>query len=169
MKARLLAAVLIGMLSGGALVNALLGQQVDRLTLVNNELKEKLTATEKELQQVKENLAGRRPQTITALEVSVTLVQEKEIPGLDQARARLVIENRVREWLHPLLGQEVSRLDHLLIPRVVDRRQVDVDGRKYVLEVKLVVVAERTIIYLEALPQKNASAPGMSPPIGEFI
>lgn len=74
----------------------------------------------------------------------------------------------MRDWLHPLLGQEVSRLDYLLIPRVVDRRQVDVDGRKYVLKVNLVVVAERTMIYLDAVPQKSASTPGITLPEQEL-
>ncbi|HHW44034.1 hypothetical protein GFC01_00730 [Desulfofundulus thermobenzoicus] len=158
---RLLAALLVGMLMGGALVNVLLGEQVDRLTLVNQGLQDKLASTEKELEKVKENLASRQVRTITAIEVHVTL-PGKDIPELDQAKARLVVENRVREWLRPLLGQEVSRLDHLLIPRVVDRRQVDVDGRRYVLKVNLVVVAEKTILYLDAVPQKNNSTTGIA-------
>lgn len=116
MKVRLVAALMMGMLIGGALVNVLLGEQVDRLTLVNEALQDKLASTEKELQQVKENLATRQAQAITALEVHVTLVQGKDIPELDQAKARLVAENKVRDWLQLCWGQEVSRLDHLLIP-----------------------------------------------------
>lgn len=165
---RLLAALVVGMLIGGALVNVLLGEHVDRLTLVNEALQDKLASTEKELEQLKENLATRQEKTITAVEVHVTLVHGKDVPELDQAKARLVVENKVRDWLHPLLGQEVSRLDYLLIPRVVDRRQVDVDGRKYVLKVNLVVVAERTMIYLDAVPQKSASTPGITLPEQEL-
>ncbi|OAT82254.1 hypothetical protein [Desulfotomaculum copahuensis] len=163
MKLRLLAALLVGMLAGGALINVLLGEQVDRLTLESSALLDKLASTEKELQQVKASLANRQMRSITAVEVHVTLTAGKEIPELDQAKARLVVENKVRDWLHPLLGQEVDRLDHLLIPRVVDRRIINVDGRRYALKVILVVVAERTVIYLEAVPQKTSAAPGNAP------
>lgn len=163
MRLRLLAVLLVGMLAGGALVNVLLGEQVDRLTLLNSALEDKLAGTERELQQVKANLATRQVQAIAAVEVHVTLTAGKEIPELDQAKARLVVENKVRDWLHPLLGQEVGRLDHLLIPRVVDRRVINVDGRRYALKVILVVVAERTLVYLEAVPQKTSAAPGNAP------
>lgn len=106
MKVRLVAALMMGMLIGGALVNILLGEQVDRLTLVNEALQDKLASTEKELQQVKENLATRQAQAITALEVHVTLVQGKDIPELDQAKARLVAENKVRDWLQLCWGRK---------------------------------------------------------------
>lgn len=82
---RLLAALVVGMLIGGALVNVLLGEHVDRLTLVNEALQDKLASTEKELEQLKENLATRQEKTITAVEVHVTLVHGKDVPELDQA------------------------------------------------------------------------------------
>ncbi len=145
----------IGALLGGAGVNALLGGQVDRLYLANVSLQERLAATEKELEQVKEGLKKRQAQVISALEVHVLPSPDKETTEYDQAKVQLYVENKVREWLQPVLGQDFNTINHLLIPKVIDNREVEVDGRKYILKVNLVVVGERTIIYLAAVPGKN--------------
>ncbi|MEW6423716.1 MAG: hypothetical protein AB1523_03070 [Bacillota bacterium] len=149
---QLAATFLIGLLVGGAGVNSLVGKQVDHLSLVNGTLREELAVKEKELEQVKENLKSRQKQVISALDVHVSLAAGKQASGYDQKKVQLFVENKVREWLQPVLGQEISALNHLLIPRVIDLRQVELDGVKYTLKVKLVVVGQRTIIYLEAAP-----------------
>lgn len=150
---QLVALFLIGALTGGAGVNSLIGGQLDRLSLTNTSLQEQLAATEKELQQIKESLKSRQTQVIGAVEVHVSLAVNRQTSEYDQKKVQLFVENKVRDWLQPILGQEISTMNHLLIPRVIDLRQVELDGIKYTLKVKLVVVSQRTIIYLEAAPE----------------
>jgi hypothetical protein len=147
------------MLVGGAVVNVLLGRQVDRITLLNNSLKDALASREDEVKQLQQSLATHRIEKITGVEVYVSIAGGKDIPELDQTKGRLTMEGMVREWLQPLLGQEIDRLDHQLVSQVVDGRQVNVDGRGYVLRVKLVVVAAKTKIYVSAYPLKNGLLP----------
>ncbi|HUW64575.1 MAG TPA: hypothetical protein VMW83_07740 [Spirochaetia bacterium] len=101
---RLLAAFLVGILVGGAMVNVLLGQQVDRITLVNDSLKDELASKKNELEQLQKNLATSRLQKIMAVEAYVTIANGKDIPELDKTKGRLMMENTVRDWLQPLLG-----------------------------------------------------------------
>ncbi|MCL6448903.1 MAG: hypothetical protein K6U04_12265 [Armatimonadetes bacterium] len=147
------AAFLIGLLAGGAGVNSLVGKQVDRLSLANSSLHEQLAATEKELQQVKESLKSRQTQVVSSLDVHVSFAPGKPATGYDQKKVQLFVENKVREWLQPLLGQEIGTLNYLLIPQIIDLRQVELDGIKYTLKVKLVVVSQRTAVYLEVAPE----------------
>lgn len=153
---RLAAVFLIGVLAGGAVISALMGKQIDSLALANISLREQLSATERELQQVKENLKTHRTQVINTLKVQVLLpANQEESSKYLQGKIQLSVENKVQEWLQPVLGQDFTTLNHLLIPQVIDKRQVEVDGRTYVLKVKLVVVGCQTVIYLEAVPEKN--------------
>jgi len=154
---RLAAVFLIGALAGGAGVNSLVGEQVDRLSLANGSLHEQLAATEKELQQVKESLKSHQKVVVSALDVHVSFAPGKPATGFDQKKVQLFVENKVREWLQPLLGQEIGTLNYLLIPQVIDLRQVELDGIKYTLKVKLMVVSQRTAVYLEAAPENPAN------------
>jgi len=150
---QLAAIFLIGVLAGGAGVNSLVGKQVDRLSLANGALHEQLAATEKELHQVKESLKSRQTLVVNGLDVYVSFAPGKPASGYDQKKVQLFVENKVREWLQPLLGQEIGALNYLLIPQVIDLRQVELDGIKYTLKVKLVVVSQRTAVYLEVAPE----------------
>jgi len=96
-------------------------------------------------------LLGRQVDRLTLENDSLqdTLVSRED--ELDQTRGRLIMEATVRDWLQPLLGREVDRLAHQLVPRVVDGRQVSIDGRVYVLRADLVVVAPKTGIYVTAV------------------
>ena len=105
----------MGRLVGGAVVNVFLGRQVDWITLLNNSLKDELASREDELKQLQKSLATSRVQKITAVDVYVTISNGKDIPELDQTKARLTMETMVRDWLQPLLGQEIDRLDHQLV------------------------------------------------------
>ena len=61
MKARLiqlLAAVMVGLLVGGAGISVLTGVEIDRLHLANKALEEQLHSTENELEQIKESIAA---------------------------------------------------------------------------------------------------------------
>jgi len=153
---QLAAVFLIGALTGGAGINALIGEQIDRLSLVNVSLREQLSTTERELQQVEENLKTRQTQVIGILKVHVLLpANREEASKYLQEKVQLSVENKVREWLQPVLGQDFTTMNHLLIPQVIDKRQVEIDKRTYTLKVKLVVVSYQTVIYLEAVPEKT--------------
>lgn len=55
----------------------------------------------------------------------------------------------------PLKGQEVKDINYNLIPRIVDGREFESEGRRYVLKVDLVVAADELNIYATAEKMKQ--------------
>lgn len=152
---KLAAFFLLGLIIGSAAINALISGQIDRLNLANEALREELHTLHWELQEAKKNLDSRKKQVVGGIEVNV-LLSNKEITEYEEINVQLVVEKKVKEWLEPLLGQDVSKLDYLLIPRVVDNREVAINGSNFCLQVNLVVVGQRIVIFVKAIPQKKS-------------
>lgn len=145
------AAFIIGVLAGASLTNIIIGVQIDNLHMSNQALQQQLSVSEKELQALKESLAEKKKQIITGIEVKVDFTGEK-LTGYEESAARLMAEKRVEEWLEVIKGQEIDDLDYMLIPKIIDNREIDVEGIKFNLKVKMVVITKTVIIYLEAKP-----------------
>lgn len=160
MRARVLqvaAAMLLGLLIGGAVVSSLMGIEIDRLHLANEALQEQLYSTENELVQVKESVAAHQRRAVTGIQPRISFAEEKnQLTSYEQSSAQLMLEKKVKEWLDVLRGQEIEGINYELVPKIVDNREVQINGHKCVLEVKLVVIKEKVEVFLEArvLPEQ---------------
>lgn len=147
---RSIAFLLLGMLLGAAATNALIGQQVDHLNLVNITLQDQLEDAQNEVEKLKETSQKKKKQTITAIETYLILTSRDGLTEYDELRVKLEASEKVKSWLNPLLGQEVAGLDSLWIPSIVDNREIQANGNKYRLKTHLVIISDKLTVYLKA-------------------
>lgn len=152
MLGRYLAIFLLGFLMGGIYVNIRLGEQVDNLSQANSSLRDELADKQSELKQLKNNMAKQHVQVVTAVQPIVSLPEDK-LNKYEKMSVQLEIEKNIKEWLKSLLGQEVRSLNYLLIPEIIDGREIEIENRKYQLHVKMVVIIDKIIIYADAKPE----------------
>ncbi|MEW6064955.1 MAG: hypothetical protein ACOY3U_08095 [Bacillota bacterium] len=145
-----IAFLLLGIILGAAGTNALIGQQVDHLTLVNITLQDQLEDAQNELEKLKESSKKKKKQTITAIETYLILTSREGLTEYDELRVKLEAAEKVKNWLSPLLGQDVAGLDTLWIPSIVDNREIEANGNKYRLRTHLVIINEKLTVYLKA-------------------
>lgn len=138
------------------MTNMVIGKQIDNLHISNQALQQQLSVSERELQSLKESLDEKKRQIITGIDVKVEFVGE-ELTSYEESAATLMTEERVEEWLEVIKGQEIDDVDYMLIPKIIDGREIEVDGWKISLKVKLVVISKIIIVYLEAEPIPQSS------------
>ena len=143
--------LIIGVLVGASVTNMMIGKQIDNLHISNQALRQQLSVSERELQSLKESLEKNEKQIITGIEVEVGFVGE-ELTGYEESSAILMAEESVEDWLKVIKGQEITDVDYMLIPEIIDGRTIQADGRKFNISVKLVVLTKTVIVYLEAEP-----------------
>jgi hypothetical protein len=149
--ARYFVIFVIGILVGASVTNMVIGKQIDNLHISNQGLRQQLSVSERELQSLKESLEERKKQIITSIDVKVEFAGD-ELTSYEESSAILTAEKRVEEWLEVIKGQEINDVDYMLIPEIIDGREIEADGRKFNLKVKLVVITDAVIVYLEAKP-----------------
>jgi len=152
--ARYLAIFILGFLVGGIYVNIRLGEQVDNLSQANSALRNELTDKQSELEQLKENAAKQNVQVVTAIQPTVSLPEDK-LNRYEKMSVQLEIEKNIKNWLKSLLGQEVRSLNYLLIPEIIDGREIELENKKYQLKVKIVIITDKIIVYVDASPKIN--------------
>lgn len=147
--------LLLGAIMGAGGLNMIIGAQVDHLTLANRILQEQLADSERELQKLKESTDRQKKLTITAVETYLLMDSREELTDYDLLRVELEANKKVKEWLQPLIGQDAAGLDSLLIPRIVDSREIEADGNKYRLSTHLVVINQKVSVYVKAVLLKE--------------
>ncbi|MDN5347748.1 MAG: hypothetical protein PWP65_1312 [Clostridia bacterium] len=147
---RYLAIFVLGALSGATAINALTAHHLEELILANDNLRQQLQNTAEELVKVKENLAQPSYQVVTAIEAHITFVEGDKLPAVEQQSAALILTREAQKILAPLKGQEVKKLNPILIPAMIDGRLIPVNGRQFRLKADLVLISEKLIIYLQA-------------------
>lgn len=154
------ALMLAGIIMGAVLMNMLIGAQLDNLTLANRSLQQDLLDAQQRLRQAREASEARKKQTVSALEVFLLLDPGEDLTDYDRMAVEMEVSKKVKDWLNPVTGQEVDSLDSLLIPRIVDNREIEANGNKYRLRTYLVVVAGKTTVYIKASRLKSGAVPG---------
>lgn len=145
-----------GILLGSAMMNIYIGSQIDHLALANKTLQDRLAEAEINLQRLKEDADNKKKYSITSIEVFLIMeASTGDLTDYDQLAVEFEVNKRVKEWLKPLIGKDVSGLDSLLVPRIVDNREVEVNGNKYRLKTYLVVVNRATAVYVRAARVKS--------------
>ncbi|TEB15341.1 hypothetical protein Psfp_02258 [Pelotomaculum sp. FP] len=150
---RLMALFFLGMVAGGVLVTVTLGGQVDEITHNNQLLSQQLELCRDELNQLKKSLGEKEKKVVTGIEPHIAILGEN-MARLEEKNTILVLEKQVRQWLEPVKGQEVDKLNYSLVPQIIDNRAVEFEGANYQLKVQLVVIDTNIIIYVEAKKEK---------------
>ncbi|HBT47284.1 MAG TPA: hypothetical protein DEA73_05320 [Peptococcaceae bacterium] len=154
---RYVAIFLLGMLVGAMGANLRLARQLDLLHLTNERLRQELDATLRELSEVKEKVARQHLQVVTAVEPIISFPPDSKPPALEGQAISLALAREVQRLMEPLVGQEVSKINLVLVPGLVDDRVVKANGRSFKLKVTLVLISERVVVHVRAQPQANLS------------
>lgn len=158
MKKRLLyglAVFLLGLITGAALTGVFIGKQIDDLYIKNRSLADNLAVTEKELEQLRQASEALHTNVVTKISTRISFAEECDYSEYEKSTIELTVEKKVREWLKTISGQELDTINYLLVPRIVDNREMEVEGKKIRLKVLLVVLSEHVIVYLEIIPIQN--------------
>lgn len=147
---RLVVAFLLGVLVGSTLMTVHNGRHIEHLMYTVRSLDEELTAANRELDTVRGNLSDERRRVVGAIRVEVRL--PPDLTSYEERAARFEIEKTVKEWLEPLYGQDTATLNFVVIPQIIDGREVSVDGADYRLQTRLVYIAEEMVVYVEGTP-----------------
>ncbi|MDD4766567.1 MAG: hypothetical protein PHF87_03185 [Desulfotomaculaceae bacterium] len=150
---RLLALLALGMVAGGVLVTVHLGGQIDEITHKNQLLSQQLGLCEDELTQLKKSMGEKEKKVVSGIEPRISIL-DKDMARLEEKNTILVLEKQVRQWMEPLQGEEVKKLNYALVPKIIDDRIVEFEGANYRLKVKLLVIDANIIIYVEAIKEK---------------
>lgn len=149
-----LAFLVLGVLIGAALAIAVIGQQVDRLTITNREQADQIQDLERELYQIRESLSQHREPVVSSLNVKVTFRDPKPLRHEEDA-IRLSIEKQIKELLDHLMGMKLEQLEPSLIPWLVENRILEAEGYAFKIKVKVLVIAEKLYIEIEAAELPN--------------
>lgn len=159
---RLPAFFFLGMLAGGVLISANLGGQVDAITHKNQLLTRQLEVCQDELSQLKKSVGESEKKVVSGIEPQITIVGEN-MARLEEENAILFLDKQVRQWLEPVKGQDLEKLNHQLVPQVIDNRTVEYEGAGYQLKVKILVIDTNITVYIEAKKEKLARAVTVPP------
>jgi len=144
----------LGIIAGASSTSLFLGDTVDALYVENRLLKQQLTTTENDLKQLEEKKQTSR-RVVTKISTRVTFAEECDLTDYERSTAELQVEQNVRKWLQLILGQELETVNYQLVPRIIDNREIEVEGKKIGLQVELVVISENLMVYIEVLPVKE--------------
>lgn len=150
---RLMALFFLGMVTGGVFVTVNLGGQIDEVTHKNELLGQQLELCRDELNHLKKSMGEKEKEEVSGIKLHISIVGDN-MAELEEKNTILVLDKQVRQWMEPVKGQEVKKLNHLLVPQIIDNRIVEFDGANYRLRVKLVVIDTIISMYIEAKKEK---------------
>lgn len=148
---RLVMPLLLGVLLGATLMTLHTGRQIEHLMYTVRRLNEELAEVNRELESVRENLSDEKRGVIGAIRVEVVLPDE--LTGFEERSAQLEIEKTVKQWLEPLYGQDTAAVNFMVVPQIINGRDVSVDGEDYRLQTRLVFIGEEVVVYVEGVPE----------------
>lgn len=150
-RAQATAFFVLGALVGAGLVNAVVGRHMDELMIQTQLLRARLLELQRETEELREARRRQQHPVVNRIEVRVQL-REQGFSSYELNAIRLAVEKEVSQWLQPLKGREIAGLEWEMIPRVIDHREVTVEGYTFRLQTNLVVVSESTVVQVEASP-----------------
>lgn len=144
---RLLAAIIIGALLGGTVVNVLTGQKIDILLHEKTVLQNKIIHQEERLKKFESELnIAMRKFLIQEIQVKVNLPKNSDNPSLGSSLEKIIKERFLKQFL----WQEVNTFDPYLIAEIINDREIAFEGTSYRLMTSYLLISEKLLIYIQA-------------------
>jgi len=147
---RSLSILLLGIILGSVLTNLYIGSHLDYLIMSNKALQGELSDAQRQLQNLKEASEERKKHTVIGVETFIALNSKATLTDYEKLAVELEVNKKVKDWLHPIIGQDIASLDSLMIPLILDNREITLNGNIYHLKTRLIVVNKKTLVYLNA-------------------
>jgi hypothetical protein len=136
---------LFGVITGAALLNLSLSQQIDHLMLEKNELKVKIEEQLNTIKQLEEN----RDKYNYIRKISIELETDLN------KHSQQAIKNKTRELLAGIVGKEIKNLDPLLLRDIVNDRYLLIEDKHYHLQLEYLVISEEMELFLKVSTAKK--------------
>ena len=155
----MLAAFIIGLALGSAAINIFIGYQIDELHLNKKELEGQLGSCQKELAELKKNLAEQKNRRLTNIDIHVVIddngLNNLNLTNLEQEQIEIEVINSSKEKLAGLIGQELSKINYPQLALILDDREITFNQQVYVQKVDLIVVTDQIDVYVTVLAQNK--------------
>ena len=156
------AVFVLGVLAGASLSTVMIGSQIDALHIENMSLRDNLNTLEKQIQQLQEKPQKR---IVSKIDTYVEFADDNDFNDIEESVLKLTVEKSIREWLKPILGQNVAEVNYLLIPGIINR-EIEMDKNMVLIMVKMIVVSETVSIYVVVQPEPghdSTNVDGLNP------
>ncbi len=154
---QIVSAFIIGAIIGASAMNLYISREFEELTVNNHMLQEELESTKSDLEEARNHLKKQQQnKIITDIEANVEIDQDlSDIPSFEAASIQLAGKKRIKELLQPLIEQEIKTINYNLIPPIIDGREFSTDGKRYILNVDMIIITDELQIFATAKTLKE--------------
>ncbi|MEN6325605.1 MAG: hypothetical protein ABFD18_05290 [Syntrophomonas sp.] len=142
---------ILGALTGTALTSVLIGNRIDTLYIENRILQDNLLAANKQIKQLQESYKVKK-RVISNISTHVEFAEKNDLTDFEKNTLELNVEKNVRDWLSIISGKDVNDVNYLLIPHIINNREIEFENRKIRLQVNMVVISETVNVYVRVIP-----------------
>lgn len=143
---------ILGALTGAALTSVLIGDRIDSLYIENRFLQNNLLTAEKQVKQLQESSKPVKKRVISNINTHVEFDEKANYADFEKSTLELNVQKNVHTWLGIILGQSIDEFNCLLIPNIIDNREIECENKRIRLKVKLAVISETVNVYIKAIP-----------------
>jgi len=143
---RVTAAMIIGLLVGGAGGIFLTARRVERAEIEKERLLEELKKEQLQIKRLTQSLQERRTRVVTRL------VLDLEV---DEPFHETLFRSTITELLGDLVGMEVSQVDPRLVYKILDDRVIKLKEDLYRCSVRWVLISEKVEVGVEVTPSQD--------------
>lgn len=148
------AVFILGVIVGASVTGVIIGRQIDHLYVKNLSLEDQLASTEKELKQLRNNNDNHK-RLVSKINTLVNFSDDNGLSEYEKGSIELIVEKKINDWLKVIIGQEIEKINYVLVPTIIDNRELEVDGISIRLKVNLVVISEHVFVHVEVITLKK--------------
>ncbi|MFW6035351.1 MAG: hypothetical protein ACOCRZ_03775 [Halothermotrichaceae bacterium] len=132
---------ILGIILGSTLLNIFIGRKIDLLIYENNEYKDQIEKKEIQIENLNQTLNQYRKRFINSVKIEL----ETDINKHNQQ----AIKDEINKLLSNTIGQEINKIDPLLLRDIVNNRIIPVEDKKYYLKLICLVIDDQLKLYFK--------------------
>ncbi len=133
---------ILGLLAGAMAMHAFQGGALEKLHWEKENLKVELYEKKEQIKKIEEQQESLFPPTVREIKLEIS-------PG-GGAFVEPELKRQVYDLVKGLLGQEVLALPYPLVFNILDNRIIEMDEKRFQLNVEAVILGETLVYYLQA-------------------
>lgn len=145
---QILAAWVIGIIIGAALTSLSVGYHLDKINNHNQVLEGQLLEKEAQLKILEEKVSSAKKWSVVEEIIIELELPDKNFP--DQESLHHKIEQEIREMIKDIRGKKLQDLDPQILWSVIDKRNVNITGHNFTLEMRSIIISEKLTYYVFA-------------------
>lgn len=133
---------ILGLLVGMMIMHSLQGKELEQLYWEKENLKVELYEKMEQIKKIEEQQETLLPPTVREIKLEINLEEGDFVEP--------ELKRQIYDLVKGLLGQEVLTLPYPLVFNILDNRIVEMDDKRYRLDVEAVILGETLVYYLQA-------------------